>query len=228
MSEEDDILAAELAFGLLDPAERGGAEARLGRDPVFAAAHRRWLEQATALLDGPDEAPSAGLFPAIEARLPANDDGRVPAARLRVWQALTAVAAAAAVLFAVLLARPTPPPVVLHDQPAPPLVAVLTAATGKVVVTVSLAPNAGAATVAPDRLNAGSGDAELWVIPEDGKPRALGVIDARRREALALPPAAAPVLVAGSTLAVSLEPKGGSPTGQPTGPVILTGKIAQS
>jgi anti-sigma-K factor RskA len=30
-----------------------------------------------------------------------------------------------------------------------------------------------------------------------------------------------------AVLAVSLEPPGGSPTGQPTGPVIANGKLAQ-
>jgi anti-sigma-K factor RskA len=30
-----------------------------------------------------------------------------------------------------------------------------------------------------------------------------------------------------AVLAVSLEPEGGSPTGQPTGPVIANGKLAQ-
>ncbi|MNH30922.1 Anti-sigma-K factor rskA [compost metagenome] len=40
---------------------------------------------------------------------------------------------------------------------------------------------------------------ELWAIPADGKPIAL---------------------------AVSLEPKGGSPTGQPTGPVLYQGALA--
>ena len=29
-----------------------------------------------------------------------------------------------------------------------------------------------------------------------------------------------------STLAISIEPAGGSPTGQPTGPVIANGKLA--
>jgi anti-sigma-K factor RskA len=31
----------------------------------------------------------------------------------------------------------------------------------------------------------------------------------------------------GTTLAISLEPQGGSPTGLPTGPVVAAGKAAQ-
>jgi anti-sigma-K factor RskA len=30
----------------------------------------------------------------------------------------------------------------------------------------------------------------------------------------------------GGTLAISIEPKGGSPTGQPTGPVVFVGTLA--
>ena len=33
------------------------------------------------------------------------------------------------------------------------------------------------------------------------------------------------VMAAGVTLAISVEPLGGSPTGKPTGPVILSGKL---
>ena len=39
---------------------------------------------------------------------------------------------------------------------------------------------------------------------------------------------AAALIAPGATLAISLEPLGGSPTGAPTGEVILTGKIARS
>ena len=42
------------------------------------------------------------------------------------------------------------------------------------------------------------------------------------------PAAAARALQPGVTLAVSLEPQGGSKTGLPTGPVVLTGKLAQA
>ena len=40
-----------------------------------------------------------------------------------------------------------------------------------------------------------------------------------------IPAEAARVMGAGVTLAISVEPLGGSPTGKPTGPVILSGKL---
>jgi anti-sigma-K factor RskA len=41
-----------------------------------------------------------------------------------------------------------------------------------------------------------------------------------------VPPALADRVTPDAALAVSLEPPGGSPTGQPTGPVIASGKLA--
>jgi anti-sigma-K factor RskA len=66
---------------------------------------------------------------------------------------------------------------------------------------------------------------ELWLIPADGKPRALGLLQADHAVTLAMPAALSPLATSNSVLAVSLEPQGGSPTGQPTGPVIASGKL---
>ena len=62
---------------------------------------------------------------------------------------------------------------------------------------------------------------ELWAIPAGGAPRSLGVISARG-DTLAIKGKA---LEGADSLAVSLEPPGGSPTGAPTGPVLYTGKL---
>ena len=61
---------------------------------------------------------------------------------------------------------------------------------------------------------------ELWIIPVGGTPRSLGILPAGgsyRIHLADLPP--------GATLAISLEPRGGSPSGAPTGPVIAAGKL---
>lgn len=66
---------------------------------------------------------------------------------------------------------------------------------------------------------------ELWLIPEGGAPislAVLGQIDATLR----IPAAQVGRLRPGAQLAISVEPVGGSPTGAPTGPVILSGAIS--
>jgi anti-sigma-K factor RskA len=66
---------------------------------------------------------------------------------------------------------------------------------------------------------------ELWVIEGDKAPRSLGVIDIRGPNAHAISSKQLAGLAPGSVLAISIEPKGGSPTGLPTGPVVATGKL---
>jgi anti-sigma-K factor RskA len=59
-----------------------------------------------------------------------------------------------------------------------------------------------------------------------GKPKSLGLI--RADGVTVLRPGALPGGLKGSGIdhmAVSVEPAGGSPTGQPTGPVVFYGKL---
>jgi anti-sigma-K factor RskA len=66
---------------------------------------------------------------------------------------------------------------------------------------------------------------ELWLIPKEGGApislAVLGSLDAR----FELPAPQAPRVQPGAKLAISVEPAGGSPTGAPTGPVILIGDV---
>jgi anti-sigma-K factor RskA len=63
---------------------------------------------------------------------------------------------------------------------------------------------------------------ELWALPKGGKPRSLGVLSGANA-VLRLASSADQSLSNVPMLAVSLEPKGGSPTGLPTGPVLYSG-----
>jgi anti-sigma-K factor RskA len=226
LPEYDELLAAELAFGLLDPADRQAAETRLASDEAFASAHARWQGYAAAMIDHPGEAPSASVWTAIEARLPANDSAPAASASLRWWKAGTLVASAAAVVLGVVaLQKPQTiiERVLVAQQASAPMVAVLTGKTG--FVTVSFDPASGRMTSAVTGLDIGAHSPELWVIPADGKPRSMGVMNASAPSWAKVPTTASSVMAAGVTIAVSVEPVGGSPTGQPTGPVILTGKL---
>jgi anti-sigma-K factor RskA len=63
---------------------------------------------------------------------------------------------------------------------------------------------------------------ELWTLPRGGQPESLGLV-VGEKTALKLAAAADQSLGDVPALAVSLEPPGGSPTGQPSGPVLYTG-----
>ncbi len=70
---------------------------------------------------------------------------------------------------------------------------------------------------------------ELWLVSDRfAAPRSLGLIGSEeftQRRQLANYDA---VTINRATYAVSLEPEGGSPTGQPTGPVLYSGKLLQA
>ena len=80
------------------------------------------------------------------------------------------------------------------------------------IVTLAQAPEAG-----PGK------DYELWVLPLGKNPVSLGVLQADERIARPIDDMRAALILPGTTLAVSLEPEGGSPMGTPTGPVLYTG-----
>lgn len=225
LSDDDELLAAELAFGLIDGTEAVAALQRVEAEPAFAEAHRRWENYAAAMFSAPGEAPSASVWRSIAARLPANDGAaRGASATLRWWQAGAMAASVAALVLGVVAVRK--PQTVVEQVRAPtsaPMVAVLTGKQG--VVTVSFDPATGRMTAAGSDLDIGKHSPELWVIPADGKPRSMGVVHASAPSWGKVPAAASAVMGAGVTIAVTVEPLGGSPTGQPTGPVILSGKM---
>ncbi|WP_236197548.1 anti-sigma factor, partial [Pseudomonas glycinae] len=66
----------------------------------------------------------------------------------------------------------------------------------------------------------------MWVIPSDGKPVSLGVIPPGGDGEIKLGGAQKAFIGESITLAISLEPEGGSPTGQPTGPVLYQGVLS--
>jgi anti-sigma-K factor RskA len=70
---------------------------------------------------------------------------------------------------------------------------------------------------------------ELWIVPEKSpNPRSLGVIGEQQftvRQSLAGTDAS---FINRATSAVSLAPRGGSPTGVPTGALVFKGKLIQA
>jgi anti-sigma-K factor RskA len=116
------------------------------------------------------------------------------------------------------------PPMVAQQRPAMRDVAVLSTDHNSPAWIVrqqgqSLILNAlNAQAVPSDR------DLELWSIHGQSAPRSLGVIHLRNGQAT-IPQVTADLMGKDVTLAISLEPKNGSPTGQPTGAVLYTGKI---
>jgi anti-sigma-K factor RskA len=210
--DEDDLVASEYVLGVLDLKERSAAEARIKRDPAFAAMVQGWELRFAGLNDGFDEAPAPNLLPKIESRLfpPPPRQGLTWRSPLR-WVA-GAITAAAVVL--VMLATVTPP--------KPNLIATLATADNRLSYEVRQFGDALRVTRIAGVPAVEGQVHELWVIAPGSAPVSLGLL---QDEPLVV---AYPSPPQGVVLAVSVEPVGGSPTGQPTGPVILTAKIASS
>ncbi|VVS96296.1 Anti-sigma-K factor RskA [Sphingomonas sp. EC-HK361] len=228
LSPDDSVTAAELALGLLDGGERADALRRSLAEPAFAHEVELWRDHfATLFAVGADVAPDGG----IEDRVAR---GIVDASPTRWWKGATiALGALAAVLVLALLLRPgaaPPPPAVIApvEQPAPMVAAMTPTDKAKGAAAFGLVYDSarGEARMAGDVSLPAGRDAEVWTIGADGTPRSLGIMPASH--ILAVRAADRARLAEGITLAVSIEPSGGSPTGLPTGPVVATGKLVSA
>jgi anti-sigma-K factor RskA len=226
-------LAAEYVAGTLRGPARRRFEALLPAHPVLRLAVREWQTRLIPLTVSVDpQMPPAAVWQRIEARLPGGAAVAPARAatpprpgwwqRLAVWRGLAAFATVTALSLAVLLA--------LHGPAQAPVVVVLNA-TGQTVdgavvpaTFVASISGDGSAVVTrpvtqvqlqPDRA------LELWAVPGQGAPRSLGLIS----------PQGTTIVRKGKlpentdALAVSLEPRGGSTTGAPTGPILWAGKL---
>lgn len=212
--DEDVALAGEYVLGVLDAPARAAVEARMKTDTGFAALVAGWERDFGAMDDGFAEVPAPDLMPKIEARLFGKAAPEAKRAPGWLWRfVLGAVAAGALAVLAVTVLSPLQAP----NRPA--LTATL-AAEGQPLVFAASWDGTDLVVRRTGGDGAPAGQVqELWLIAGGAAPVSLGLLDSAelRRPLDTLPE--------GAVLAVSLEPAGGSPTGAPTGPVLVTGVV---
>lgn len=223
----DEIVAGEYVLGVLSVEDRRSVEARMAADPDFAMRVRRWQDNLESFDEAyVDQMPPPDAFAAIEHRLfgpaeqPASLFSRIWAS-VFFWRATTLASIITAFGMAVSV-------LVLDGNPqaGAPLVAELAGegATLKLLAAYDAASGRLRLTpVAGDKVQPKS--LELWMIEGDGPALSLGVISQDGNGDLLVPADLRGRITTGTTLAVSLEPLGGSPTGTATGPVLAVGKI---
>lgn len=232
MTSRDDIeeLAGEYVLGTLDAAERASVEARRAREAQLDRAIRDW-EKRLAPLDASSRPvdPSPGLFERIESRIGNSEPVTAQVIelkdRLKFWRRTAAITSAmAASLLAVVVVREMTPPPKSRN-----LVAVLQKDAQSPAFLVSVDVDNKFMTVRPVAAKHEAGKSyELWLIHDSlGKPRSLGVVDDPSVIRPAQLAAYDKNVIENATLAISLEPEGGSPTGDPTGPVLFAGKMIE-
>jgi anti-sigma-K factor RskA len=225
------LRAGEYALGVLDADERRQAQQRMARDEAFANEVAFWEERLGVLADDvAPVAPPAKTWKQIERALPG---GETPAARETLWQSLVfwrSFAIGSALLTAASIGALTfieISPIEISPLPRPQLVATLGGDNGQPAFVAAVNADGASLTVMPASPAAAEERAyELWLIPEGDHPHSLGLLEPGRPGRVDVPRELMARLSTEATLAVSLEPPGGSPTGQPTGPVIASGKLA--
>lgn len=226
----DDVMAAEYVLGVLSFADRQQVEKRLLNDEAFARLVRNWEAHFSNLNEAYEPiTPDAATFSRIENRLfgPSAQTEKPTSglwASLAFWRGMTALTtaiAASAIIITLMAPSFQPSPRMSYmaelsspDDPMAVMVA-YDAATGKMVLTPMAAADKGQKSL------------ELWLINNEGNPSSLGVIDSHSNAEMIIPVEMRDALHDGITLAVSLEPYGGSPTGKPTGPVLASGTTRQ-
>jgi anti-sigma-K factor RskA len=217
--EDGDARIAEYVLGTLSGEERAAFEAELARDESLRRAVAVWSERLQPLADS--VAPVAPPL-ALRDRVLTRIGGAERAERFSIvrWLAWTfgasAIGAAVAVALVFLF---TPKPgefsgfAMLHEQTdSDNVVVFLVDKDRQNIVMLANAQTAGAGK-----------DYELWVLPPGKDPVSLGVLKAGERIERPIDEMRAALVQPGTTLAVSLEPAGGSTSGAPTGPVLFTG-----
>jgi anti-sigma-K factor RskA len=239
------MLAAEYVLGTLRGLARARFERLLTADAWLRAEVYGWEARLGELSHGfRPVAPRPIVWAGIDYRINARRTGKLrplqPAAaapRSGLWRGWALVSTAASVALAIGLwqqgqrAPQIETRTVRVEVPvkAPlPYVAILQPAKSEAKWLVSIYPDSRTikvAAVGHYDVDAQVHSLELWALEKSG-PRPLGLLPTRGKGEMPMP---ADLQVAGGmTLAVSLEPHGGSPTGKPTGPVLLAAPAVQA
>lgn len=245
-----ELLAAQYALGTLRGRARRRFERWLADDPGLQVMVHVWQDRLVDwALHGRGVVPSPAVWQAIEARvrrqggvMPAagsqagepargsggttadasNGRGRLDALAdaIRFWRGWAFASTAVAVALAVWLALRPPVPAV------PTQIASLSDEAGAVALVLTRTDERAALQVRIVALPPVPADRalELWAIDAAGQPSSLGLL--RDQDAGRLPIAGEGIgaLERAQVLAVSLEPRGGSPGPAPTGPVLYKGR----
>lgn len=237
--EDIDMLAAEYVLGTLTATERASLEMRSRRDKPLAEAIDAWGRRLGPLNEAvpPREAP-ATIWPEIKARIDALEEVlQTPEqtraqiisieGRLRRWRGAAVAASALAASLMLFVGYRE----LARVPPEKTLVAVLQKDAQSPAFLVSVDLETRVLTIRAVAAEPQRGKSyELWLVHDELKaPRSLGIVGAQPFTVVHPQLAGySPQVIEQATLAVSLEPEGGSPTGAPTGPVLFAGKLIQA
>lgn len=229
-----DRLSAAYVLGTLKGGARRRFEVVLKNSALAQREVAEWQDRLHPLAEfSPAVTPPPRVWQAIQRQLalPRQTDQASPWAfwlglrnDLSFWRGLGLVSTTVAtILFAILSVK--------QPEPAAPTASyVAMLADDKAQAAMLITGDAGRhrliARVIAHQTLATDKSLELWAVPKDGPPRSLGLVAADGSIDLPLPENVTPQSI--PLLAVSLEPKGGSPNPNgPTGPILFKGAWVQ-
>ncbi|MES2637251.1 MAG: anti-sigma factor [Pseudomonadota bacterium] len=222
-----DMLSVEYILGTLKGAARSRFEQLLNKRADWAQAFNWWESRIHLLADTvPPVAPPNKVWKNIETRL---FNKKTP--QTNSWWKISAfISTALAASLATILVLQFPKSA---DETMPAAFALLSTEKSEAGWLLSETKSA-ANVVEMQAISLASlqikpdNAFELWLLPADkSKPISLGLLPQQGVAKFKIPAQIVPLMAPGS-LAVSLEPVGGSPTGQPTGAVLYQGKLAKT
>jgi anti-sigma-K factor RskA len=226
----DQLLAGEYVLGVLSEADRRKVEARMAEDRAFAAMVANWQENLSEFnVEYEEQAPPSQTFARIEARLfPQRTFQQQLLLSGGWWNSLALWRGLALASVAVLITYAAFQSGWIGEAPSSrTLTAQMTGSDGAAVgLLARYDTGSGRLQLVPVAAQASNARSlQLWLVPDGGEaPVSLGILPQTGEGSVDIPADLRPRLKNGVTFAVSVEPFGGSPTGQPTGPVIASGK----
>lgn len=220
---DPDMTAAELALGLLDGEDRAVALRRVLAEPDFAREVEDWRQRMAGLFDDyPEVAAPEGV--AERLATPERDVVRLQPRSPSRWPIVATLSALAAVVLLFFAVQPNPVAPVAEPHKMMVASLMMSDKSGAVPATVDM--TTGEMKIPATAMAPKGKSAQLWMIGGDGVPKSMGVLASTGPSKMTLPADKRAKLSEGVTLAVSIEPIGGSPTGLPTGPVVASGKLS--
>jgi anti-sigma-K factor RskA len=219
-----DRLAAEYALGTLRGSARRRFERLCTRSGAARTALYRWEDDWSQLGRRlPPLQPSARVWANIRGRLFGELPARSALPSVRRWRTWQIAAAASLVAVAIIAG------LLLRERAQPPLQTLAVLATDRAHpvwrLERRLPLNALTIEVVGSVPPAAGKSYELWALPRGGAPVSLGLLPATGRAERALSEPQRAALLAADKVAVSVEPAGGSPTGSPTGPIVIVSPV---
>lgn len=220
-----DLLAGEYVLGLLRGSARARFERLMMQDRALGAAVVAWEGRFAGWALGLKPVDPPGYLEwRLMGRIRGESRGRGVAMRNTFWRTW-AVAATVVLAIVVVTQRLTPPAQVKAAE-----FALMSDTKGNPLWLISVHPEANRVdmkVVTPNPPPAGK-SYELWMIPDGGKPVPMGLMNQTGEASETVSSELLARLAGAKALAISLEPQGGSPTGQPTGPVLWTAPLVST